>query len=67
MAEVTPIRRYTAIVRDPATGTTATYRFNALSERNADVQARDGFCGLLAVDQEQRARLEVVLEDEGEI
>lgn len=29
----------------------------AVSERHADVQGRDGFCGLLGVDQAQRDRL----------
>jgi hypothetical protein len=59
------LHAYWAICREPSTGKTATFNIRAFTPGNADVQARDGFYGLLGVDEEKRASLEVVLEDRG--
>lgn len=55
------IREYIARCREPSTGLSATFQIKALTPENADVQARDGFYGLLGVDQDRRTALEVDL------
>jgi hypothetical protein len=56
------IQKYRAYCRDPQTSQTAEFDINAPTEGNADMQARDGFYGLLGVDPVKRAALEVRLE-----
>lgn len=54
---------YLATYHDPKTGTTGRFQIKAVSSHHADVQARDGFFGLLAPpSDERRAELEVQVE-----
>lgn len=53
---------YEAHYRDPQTGTTGNFIIKAISPEHADVQARDGFFGLLAPpSEERRSELEVTI------
>jgi hypothetical protein len=54
---------YLARCHDPKTGTDARFTIKAISPHHADVQARDGYFGLLAPPpEERRAELEVTIE-----
>lgn len=54
---------YRAHYHDPKTGTEGLFQIKAISPEHADVQARDGFFGLLAPpSEERRAELEVTIE-----
>lgn len=60
------LRLYLAECRDPQTGNHARFQIRALTRENADMQARDGYFGLLAPpSDERRAELDVTLEDCG--
>jgi hypothetical protein len=60
------LRQYIAHYHDPETGTRGRFQVRALTRENADMQARDGFFGLLAPpSDERRAQLEVELTDCG--
>lgn len=60
------LRQYIASYHDPETGTRGRFQVKALTRENADMQARDGFFGLLAPpSDERRAQLEVELTDCG--
>jgi hypothetical protein len=62
------LRLYIAECRDTATGNHARFQIKALTPENADMQARDGYFGLLAPpSDERRAELEVKLTDCGEV
>jgi hypothetical protein len=54
---------YWAQCHDPKTGTDARFTIKAISERHADIQARDRCFGFLAPPpEERRAELEVTIE-----
>ena len=55
--------QYRAFCHDPKTGQDALFQITAASPGHADVQARDGFFGLLAPpSKERRQELEVMVE-----
>lgn len=67
-ATVRELRQYIAHYHDPSTGTRGQFIIRALTRENADMQARDGFFGLLAPPSpERRAQLEVNLIDCGPV
>lgn len=60
MDSFTKINSYIAEYYDPRTGTKGRFQIKAFNERSADIQARDGFFGLLAPpSDERRAELQV--------
>jgi hypothetical protein len=70
MSDVTrhELRQYVADYHDPKWGTRGRFQVKALTRESADVQARDGYFGLLAPpSDERRAQLEVELTDLGPV
>lgn len=53
---------YMALCHDPKTDTEAVFKVNVVSPAHADLQARDGWFGLLAPpSEERRAELKVTI------
>ena len=53
---------YMALCHDPKTGDEAVFKVHAVSPSHADLQARDGWFGLLAPpSEERRAELQVTI------
>lgn len=61
-----PLYKYRVRVYDPEQKQTIVYEFNALSDGNAKVTAKDGYTGLFGNVEERQRKLVVVILDKSE-